>query len=86
ENKMYLAMTGKNDFSESFISAEWLFDIYSHSMGELELTGIISGYLKSIEQLMYKIVQLNIDKGFSIRSNRQNGNRRIQYTKDNAEM
>lgn len=86
ENKMYLAMTGKNDFSESFISAEWLFDIYSHSMGELELTGIISGYIKSIEQLMYKIVQLNIDKGFSIRSNRQNGNRRIQYTKDNAEM
>lgn len=86
EKKMYLAMTGKNDFSESFISAEWLFDIYSNSMGELELTGIISGYLKSIEQLMYKIVQLNIDKGFSIRSNRQYGNRKIHYTKDNAEM
>lgn len=86
ENKMYLALIGKNDFAESFISAEWLFDIYSHAMGELELTGIISGYLKSIEQLLYKIVQFNIDKGLSIRANRQNRNRRIQYTKDNAEI
>lgn len=86
ENKMFLALISKNDFAESFISAEWSFDIYSHAMGELELTGIISGYLKSIEQLLYKVVQFNIDKGLSIRANRQNGSRRILYTKNNAEI
>lgn len=84
ENKMYQAMVGYNDFSESFISAEWLFDIYHNAMGSLDLTGIISGYLKSIEQLIYKIVQFNIDKGFKIKIH---GSRsRVEYTKDNEEL
>ena len=64
----YTALSSSNDFAESFISAEWLYDVYSNSMGELELTGIIAGYLKSIEQLLYMIAQFRINKGIKIRT------------------
>ena len=62
-NKMYVAMVSSNDFADSFISAEWSYDVYYNAMGELELTGIIAGYLKSIEQLMYKIVRFHKNQG-----------------------
>lgn len=66
--KMYTAMVSSNDFADSFISAEWAYDVYSNSMGELDLTGIIAGYLKSIEQLMYRIAQFHKNKGIKIKT------------------
>ena len=68
KNKMYTAMNGSNDFADSFISAEWSYDVYYNSMGELELTGIIAGYLKSIEQLMYTITCFHKDEGIPIKT------------------
>ncbi len=68
KNKMYTAMISSNDFAESFISAEWLYDVYSNSMGELDLTGIIAGYLKSVEQLMFTIVKFHKNKEIKIRT------------------
>ena len=70
-NKMYMAMIGENDFADSFISAEWSYDVYSNAMGELELTGIISGYLKSIEQLLYAITRFHINKGLFINTRKE---------------
>lgn len=67
-NKMYCAMTSSNDFAESFISAEWSYDVYSKSMGELELTGIIAGYLKSVEQLLFMITRFHRDEGYDIKT------------------
>lgn len=67
-NKMYYAMTSSNDFADSFISAEWSYDVYSKSMGELELTGIIAGYLKSVEQLLYMITRFHRDEGYDIKT------------------
>lgn len=68
EDKAYQIMLGHNDFADSFISAEWSYDVYKNAMGELELTGIISGYLKSIEQLLYSITKLHIGEGIKIRT------------------
>lgn len=81
-NKMYTAMVSSNDFADSFVSAEWAYDVYSHSMGELELTGIIAGYLKSIEQLMYTIARFHRDQGIKIKTTAG-----FQpYTKDNEQI
>ena len=79
-NKMYIAMTSSNDFADSFISAEWSFDVYQYAMGELELTGIISGYLKSIEQLLFSIIKFHRDEGKKIRTY---SNGVVPFTKDN---
>lgn len=66
-NKNYLYILGNNDFSESFLSSEWYFkqNIVTNS---IEKTAIIVGYLKSIEQLLYQINLLSIDKGLKIHS------------------
>lgn len=62
---LYKAMIGNQEFAESFLTSEWLF----HSLKELkhfDYTAVISGYLKSVEQLLYKIVMLNVDNNCKI--------------------
>ena len=62
---LYKAMIGDQEFAESFLTSEWLF----HSLKELkhfDYTAVISGYLKSVEQLLYKIVMLNVDNNCKI--------------------
>ena len=81
-NKMYTVMVSSNDFADSFISAEWSYDVYSNAMGELELTGIIAGYLKSIEQLMYRIVSYHKDQGVKIKTSEGF----MPYTSDNENI
>lgn len=73
DKSMYLAMISDNDFADSFISAEWAYDVYSNAMGDLELTGIIAGYLKSVEQLLYKVTLFHRDQGIKIQT-RKKGN------------
>lgn len=82
QNKMYRVMVSSNDFADSFVSAEWAYDVFSNAMGELELTGIISGYLKSIEQLLYRIARFHRDEGLYIKT--KNGNQ--PYTTTNEEI
>ena len=81
-NKMFTVMVSSNDFADSFISAEWSYDVYSNAMGELELTGIIAGYLKSIEQLMYRIVSYHKNQGVKIKTSEGF----MPYTSDNENI
>ena len=70
-DKIYRTMIGINEYSESFITSEWLF----HSLKEkknFDYTSVISGYLKSIEQLLYKIVMLNVDNNCKISMSKAN--------------
>lgn len=58
-------MIGTNEYAESFITSEWLF----HSLDgkkNFDYTSVISGYLKSIEQLLYTIVMINVDNNCKI--------------------
>lgn len=48
-------LLGNGAFSESFVTAEWLFNSLRDKKG-FDYTAIICGYLKSIEQLLYSIV------------------------------
>ena len=83
KNKMYQALTSRNDFADSFISAEWAYDVFRNAMGELELTGIVAGYLKSIEQMLYKVARFHINEDLLIDS-KEGG--QVQYTYDNEEL
>ena len=72
-NRLYKTMIGQSEYAESFITSEWLY----HSLKgtkNYDLTAIISGYLKSIEQLLCKIVMMNIDNGCKIEINPQRKN------------
>ena len=63
--KLYRTMLGANEYAESFITSEWLY--YSlKGRRNFDYTAVISGYLKSIEQLLYKIVMFNIDNNCKI--------------------
>lgn len=59
-HRLYRAFVGQEDFAKSFITSEWLY--YSlKGAKNFDYTAVVSGYLKSIEQLLLKIVELNID-------------------------
>lgn len=53
----YHVLVGTTDFANSFFTSEWLYRKYSSSAG-LDNTFIVAGYLKSIEQLLWSIVQI----------------------------
>ena len=52
------SLLGTNDFAKSFITSEWLYEIFKRKK-HFDYTVIISGYLKSIEQLLYNIALLH---------------------------
>ena len=64
--KLYRLLTGNSLFADSFISSEWMMSVYQLSEN-IDMTGVVAGYLKSIEQLLLAIAKLNIDTGKKIR-------------------
>lgn len=63
---LYKVMVGSKNFADSFITSEWYFHKYNET-GELDQTSIVTGYLKSVEQLLYAIVKLPRNQGKQIR-------------------
>ena len=61
----YRLLVGNSDFAESFLTSEWLLKKY-FALEALDNTFIVSGYLKSIEQLLWDIIAI-IGQGRSIR-------------------
>lgn len=53
----YRALTGKKDFAKSFITSEYLYQTLT-SNNVFDLTAIVTGYFKSIEQLLYQILKI----------------------------
>ncbi|MEL7658783.1 MAG: hypothetical protein AAGU75_23065, partial [Bacillota bacterium] len=78
---LYKAMTGDASFADSFISSEWFFNL-NQVTKSLDQTGIVAGYLKSVEQLLFTVIQLSKDKGKTIRTW---DNNIVEYTTDNEE-
>lgn len=70
KNKLYRFLIGGADFAKSFITSEYLFKQYDCD-DCFDYTAIVSGYLKSIEQLLYHIVNFSKDKGYKIKNNGQ---------------
>lgn len=62
---LFKVLLGSAEFAESFVTSEWLF----HSLEGTEhydYTSIISGYLKSVEQLLLQIVKANVGNNCKI--------------------
>jgi hypothetical protein len=65
QNNKYLLLLGDSDFAESYLTSEWLYKKY-FTLDELDNTFIVSGYLKSIEQLLWDIIFI-VGQGREIR-------------------
>lgn len=79
---LWKAMVGTADFAISFISSEWNYQMYELTEN-LDLTNIVSGYLKSVEQLIWTIIQFQTGKTFQIKA--KNGGL-IEYTANNEDV
>lgn len=83
DRKLYLAMVGQSTYADSFISSEWFYSI-NEGTGAIDLTGIISGYLKSVEQLLLAVVQLSNNTGRKI--SRRGSHQKVFYDTANADI
>lgn len=81
ERSLWRAMIGDSNFAISFITSEWNYNVYQLSEN-LDLTGIVCGYFKSIEQLIWSIMKLKT-KPFKIKSKSQGI---IKYSEENEDI
>jgi len=56
--KTYLVMLGDHHFSESLVTAEWLYDSMKKAQA-IDLTVIGMGYFKAVEQLLFELICLH---------------------------
>lgn len=56
---LYKALVGNEEFAKCFVTAEYLFSVFSDK-DSFEYTSIVCGYLKAVEQLLYKLLKINI--------------------------
>ena len=91
DKNRYMVMTGNGDFADSFISSEWYYGIHTVT-GAIDQTGLVTGYLKSVEQLLYALIRLSIGKNRRISidvskkdyfSGRIYSERYIEFTEEN---
>lgn len=87
DEKLYKALIGRNDFAKSFLTSEYLYSQYNEN-DLFDYTAVVSGYLKSIEQLLATIVTGEVNKGYKIKNRgkkREDGSKPklIDLTTDN---
>lgn len=59
-SKLYRALIGGDDFAKSFWTAEYLYRTLD-GLNAFDYTPIACGYLKSVEQLAYKLLKATLD-------------------------
>lgn len=82
ERQLWLAMISDNNFAISFITSEWFYNMYQLTEN-LDLTTVVSGYLKSIEQLLFAIIKLSEGTGITIKGKDKGV---VELTKDNEDI
>lgn len=79
---LYKAMTGGSTFADSYISSEWYYSIHE-ATNAFDQTGIVAGYLKSVEQLLYAVASLVKDEPGRTMRARGAGGKFVPFTTDN---
>lgn len=64
--KTYRIALGESNFSESLLTAEWLYDSMKLAKA-IDLTVIGMGYFKAVEQLLYQLIKLHVNEKRKIR-------------------
>ena len=87
DRSLWRAMVGKCDYAISFISSEWYYRVYQMSES-FDLTNVVAGYLKSIEQLLFAVIELARDTGISMSSKKRydSNSHFIPYTTENEHL
>lgn len=57
---MFKVLVGNNEFAKCFMTAEYLFLLFQKE-SKFEFTSVVTGYLKSVEQLIYSIINFELD-------------------------
>ena len=59
-NELYKSLLGNEGFAKCFVTAEYQYNVF-RSGNSFDYTSVVCGYLKSIEQLIYKLLKINLD-------------------------
>ena len=59
-NGLYKALLGNEGFAKCFVTAEYQYSVFNQG-NSFDYTSVVCGYLKSIEQLIYKLLKINLD-------------------------
>lgn len=79
---LWRAMIGTSNFATSFITSEWNFNMYMLTEN-LDLTSIVTGYLKSVEQLIWTIIGFQDKQPFKIKAK---GGGLIEFSADDESI
>ena len=60
ERGLYKALLGTEGFAKCFITAEYQFQVFKQGHS-FDYTSVVCGYLKAVEQLLYKLLLINLD-------------------------
>lgn len=76
DGERFKVLFGNSDFASSFLSSEWRYKLSLISRG-IEQTGTVAGYIKSVEQLMFRLLSLWADNEIKITSSEESQCRQI---------
>lgn len=78
---------GDEDFAKSFMTSEYLFELFKNKIN-IDYTWVICGYVKSVEQLLYKFMklQLDINNNNKLWIKANSGISKIANNKDNEDV
>ena len=79
---LWRAMVGTSNFAVSFISSEWNYNMYLLTEN-LDLTSIVAGYMKSVEQLIWAIISFQTKNSFKIKAK---GGGLIEFSAENESL
>lgn len=57
---LYKSLLGSESFAKCFITAEYQYQIFKNQ-NNFDFTSVACGYLKAIEQLIYRLIQINLE-------------------------
>lgn len=60
QNRLYKALLGTEGFAKCFITAEYQFQVFKQGHS-FDYTSVVCGYLKAVEQLLYKLLLINLE-------------------------
>lgn len=79
---LWRSIIGTSNFATSFVTSEWFYTMYQLTEN-LDLTGVVSGYLKSIEQLIFAIISLPRTEVVTIKSKDRDV---VEFNNDNMDI
>lgn len=81
---LWRAMVGASNFAVSFITSEWNYNMYLLTEN-LDLAGIVAGYLKSVEQLIWTIIGFQTKQAFQIKAKSKYGGK-VDFSATDKEL